>query len=135
MKFSKTTEYALRTLAFMSSVPREPLSSGRLHRELGIPPKYLKRLLTDLARRGLIRSIRGRAGGYLIAHRLGAVKLADIIDAVEGLERAPRCFFGLGVCLAERPCVMHNRWVRHHRSLIDTLTKTSLADIVSRTAR
>lgn len=135
MRFSKTTEYALRTLAFMSSVPREPLSSERLHRELGIPRKYLKRLLTDLARRGLTRSIRGRTGGYVLARRLGAIKLADIVDAVEGLERTPRCFFGLGVCLAARPCVMHSRWVRHHRSLIDTLTRTSLADIVSRPAR
>lgn len=131
VKFTRTTEYALRVLAFMSRTPREPRSSSDLHRELKIPKKYLQRLLTALAKHELVRSIRGRSGGYLLARGLRRIALADIVDAVEGFERQPQCFFGFSACKLDEPCVMHARWVRHQRSVIRTLTKTSLADIVT----
>jgi len=130
MTFSKTTEYALRTLAFMSLSPRQALSSAHLHRELRIPKKYLQRLLTDLARNGLIRSIRGRNGGYVIARNLRKIALVDIVDAVEGFDRVQRCFFGFPECPVENPCAMHDVWTRHRRAFAKTLTSTTLADIL-----
>lgn len=135
MQFSKTTQYALRTLTFMSRSPEEPFSSLAMHRELGIPRKYLQRLLTGLAKHRLIRSIRGRSGGYMLARGLRAITLADVVDAVEGLDLTPRCFFGFEACAVDRPCTLHARWVRHQRSLVRTLTGTTLADVVSRHRR
>ena len=111
VKFTRTTEYALRVLAFMSRTPREPRSSSDLHRDLGIPKKYLQRLLTALAKHGLIRSIRGRSGGYVVAKSLRKIPLADIVEAVEGFERQPQCFFGFSTCKLDEPCAMHARWV------------------------
>lgn len=135
MNFSRTTEYALRILAFMSLTPREPRSSAHLHRHLRIPKKYLQRLLTGLAKEGLVRSIRGRNGGYLIARGLRKISLIDIVEAVEGYDRAPRCFFGFPTCPVDNPCAMHEVWAGHRRALTRTLASTTLADIVPRRKR
>ena len=90
--------------------------------------------MTALAKHGLIRSIRGRAGGYVVAKPLRRISLADIVEAVEGFKRQPQCLFGSRT--ANRDTLpMHDRWVRHQRSVIRTLTKTSLADIVPASRR
>jgi hypothetical protein len=59
VKFTRTTEYALRVLAFMSRTPREPRSSSDLHRGLGIPKKYVQRLLTALAKHMILAGLAG----------------------------------------------------------------------------
>ena len=66
-----------------------------------------------------------------MAKSLKKIPLADIVEAVEGFERQPQCFFGFSTCKLDEPCAMHARWVRHQRAVIRTLTTTSLADIVS----
>lgn len=131
MKFSRTTEYALRVMAALARAPREPHSSFALHRELRIPQKYLQRLLTTLSKRALICSVRGRNGGFVLALPARRIALADIIDAVEGFDRQPQCLFGFSACRLDRPCAMHERWARHQRAVVRTLTSATLADVVS----
>jgi Rrf2 family protein len=132
VKFSRTTEYALRVMVALARSPRQPHSSFALHRELRIPQKYLQRLLTSLAKRALIRSVRGRHGGFVLALPARRIALADIIDAVEGFDRQPQCLFGFAECRLERPCAMHDRWARHQRAVVRTLTRATLADVVAR---
>jgi Rrf2 family transcriptional regulator, iron-sulfur cluster assembly transcription factor len=132
MILSQTTEYALRTLALMSQDERATYSSTVLHRRLGIPRKYLQRLLTDLTKSGLIKSVRGRNGGYVFARSITRIYLAQIIDAVEGFEREPSCFFGFRKCPVGDPCAMHDVWSAAQVTLIQALSTTRLADLVAK---
>lgn len=131
MKFSRTTEYALRIMAALAREPQNPRSSFALHRELHVPQKYLQRLLTTLSKRSLIESARGRHGGFLLARPPRRIALADIIEAVEGFERQPQCLFGFAECHLDEPCAMHEKWARHQRAIVRTLTRATLADVVS----
>lgn len=49
-----------------------------------IPPKYLVQILLDLKADGIVRSQRGKEGGYLLARPPGEITLADVIRAVDG---------------------------------------------------
>jgi Rrf2 family protein len=131
VKFSRTTEYALRVMVALARTPGEPHSSFALHRELRIPQKYLQRLLTTLSKKKLISSVRGRTGGFVLARPAPRIALVDIIDAVEGFERQPQCLFGFAECKLERPCAMHERWARHQRAVVRTLSKATLAEVLS----
>jgi len=117
-------------MAAMARTPLEPRSSFDLHRELAIPKKYLQRLLTTLSKRNLVRSVRGRGGGYLLSSSPKSIVLADVVEAVQGLDREPQCFFGFSACALDEPCPMHDRWSRHQRAVLRTLSRTRLADIV-----
>jgi len=64
MNLSKTSEYALCILIYMAKVPDQLYTAKQLVKELKVPDKYLRRLMTDLSKSGFIRSIQGRDGGY-----------------------------------------------------------------------
>ncbi len=129
MTLSKTTEYALRILSFMANEPNKIYTSLELHKALKIPKKYLQRLLTDLSKNGLIKSIQGRKGGFVFAKKIEKICLADIIEATEGLDTALSCFFGFGECVLEKPCAMHDVWMSTQKTLLEALKTTRLLDV------
>lgn len=132
MMLTQTTEYALRVLALMAQDERVTYSSTVLHRSLGIPRKYLQRLLTSLTKSGLIKSVRGRNGGYVFARSIKRIYMSQVIDAVEGFERVPSCLFGFTECPLSSPCAMHDRWSGSQMTRIRMLSTTRLADLVAK---
>jgi Rrf2 family iron-sulfur cluster assembly transcriptional regulator len=132
MTLSKTTEYALRILTLMASDPEKMYSSLYLHDKLNIPKKYLQRLLTDLSKNGLIKSIQGRNGGFVFAKKIEKIFISDIIDAIEGFSKTPSCFFGFEKCALDNPCAMHDVWITSQNDLIKILSTTKLSDLINR---
>jgi len=62
----------------------QPLSALHIPAKRGIPEKYLVHILLQLKRAGLVRSVRGAQGGYLLARSPEEVTLHDIIRAIDG---------------------------------------------------
>lgn len=129
MTFTKTTEYALRALTLMAEKPDELFSADQLHKELKIPKKYLGRLLTDLSHVKLIESVRGKYGGYRLGRSSSKIFLSEIIEAVEGFNPEPTCFFGFGDCVRQTPCAMHDVWAKNQMSMIKTLSTMKLSQL------
>jgi Rrf2 family protein len=119
----------------MASRDGEMLSAEELHAKLKIPKKYLQRLLTDLTRSGLLKSVRGRNGGFTLSRHTGNIRLAEIVLAVEGGRKRPECFFGFAKCALDVPCAMHDVWMRSQNTVREALQSTSLADIAGTTLR
>ena len=129
MKLSKTSEYAIRILSFMAKNENELFSAKYLIEKLKISDKYLRRLMTNLSKAGLIKSIQGKNGGYLFARKADEIFISNIIDAVEGYDKYFGCILGFGECCDDNPCAMHNVWVKTREQLIKTFNKTSLFDL------
>ena len=129
MTLSKTTEYALRILTLMASDTKKMHSSIYLHNKSKIPKKYLQRLLTDLSKSGLIKSKQGRSGGFILAKKADKIFISDIIEAVEGFNKEPSCFFGFQKCSLEQPCSMHDVWTKAHHNIIEVLSTTKLSEL------
>ena len=67
---SQTSEHAIRAVLFLAQQHGEPVSADRVAGALGAPANYLGKTLNMLARRGLLASSRGPAGGFrLLARR------------------------------------------------------------------
>jgi len=129
MDLSKTTQYALRILSLMVNDSEKMYSSAYLYRKLDIPKKYLQRLLTDLSKNGLIKSVQGRTGGFMFAKKVDTIFLSDIVDAVEGFNNEPYCFFGFDTCPLDDHCAMHDVWAEAQNEVIKILSKTKLIDL------
>lgn len=132
MEFTKTTAYAFRVLSVMAEKPGELMSADYLHKEAEIPKKYLQRLLTDLSKRGLVESTRGKFGGFRLAKSSKAILLSEVVEAVEGFRKEPTCFFGFGKCINVTPCAMHDTWVKSQSDLIRLLSTTYLSEIIKK---
>lgn len=129
MKLSNTSEYALRILIYMGKDVQRLYSAKQLVEALHISDKYLRRLMTDLTKSGIISSIQGRDGGYLIAKKPEEIKLADIIEAIEGMDKYTGCLLGFENCSDENPCALHSSLGPIRREFFSIFTKKSLNDL------
>ncbi len=62
----------------------EVLQVAEIAARQGIPERYLEQMMTALRRGGLLRSLRGPRGGYLLSRPPGAIQLAEVIHCLEG---------------------------------------------------
>ena len=92
---SKTAEYALRAVVFMSIQPEKLASADLLAEKTKVPRRYLTRVLQDLTVVGLIRSRPGPGGGYELAKSIEDLAILDVVNAVAPLERIRSCPLGL----------------------------------------
>jgi len=129
MILKKTTEYALSVLGFMATRNEEMYPAEYLYDELKIPRQYLRRLLTDLTKKGFIVSSRGRNGGFIFARDLATINFTQVIEAMEGPEAMNTCLLGFTACILDHPCAMHDLWTEARLNMIETLTKTTFADL------
>ena len=88
MLLSRAAEAALKALPHLD--PRGPEAPGKEARVLalacGEPAPFLAKVLHKLARAGLLRSKRGRTGGFVLGRPASEVTLADVVLAVEGAD-------------------------------------------------
>jgi Rrf2 family protein len=129
MFLNRTTKYAISLLTYMVKDQETVYSAEFLHRELNIPRRYLRLLLTDLSKHGFIVSSRGRSGGFRLGKGTEKISIASIIDTMEGLESYDNCFFGIKNCTNGKPCAMHDTWNKTRSQLMKTLEDTSLEEL------
>ena len=116
----------------MAISEEEIFSAELLHDKLEIPRRYLRTLMTDLSKLGLIKSTKGRNGGFIFARPLEEISLSQVIEAVEGTSVMGSCLLGHTKCREDQPCVMHETWMEARSSMINTLSTTTLSDLKER---
>ena len=83
--FTSKVEYALRAVVDLASHPSHgAIQSREIATRQAIPESYLDQLLSALRRAGLVRSIRGAAGGYTLGKAANLITVGDVIRAFEG---------------------------------------------------
>jgi len=129
MKLSNTSEYALRILIYMGKDIQRLYSAKQLVEALKISDKYLRRLMTDLTKSGIVFSIQGRDGGYVIAKKPEEIKLADILEAMEGMDKYTGCLLGFENCSDDNPCALHSSLGPIREEFLKVFTQKSLNDL------
>src|SRR5256885_1141369 len=95
---------------------------------------YLEQLFAKLRKGGLVKSVRGPGGGYLLAYPLEESRISDIILAVDEPIRATRCAPGspAGCRSNKSRCLTHDLWEELGNQIHLYLSSVTLADICSR---
>lgn len=85
MQVSAKSDYALRALIEIArDSSHDPVPAEQLARLQDIPTTFLQAILADLRRSGIVRSVRGKGGGWLLEAPAERVSVADVIRAVDG---------------------------------------------------
>jgi Rrf2 family protein len=83
-KLSKKTEYCLLVLRHLARQADEVWTVRDLARECRVPQPLLAKLMQQLARRDLVRSVQGLRGGYRLNRDLSQISLAEVVESVDG---------------------------------------------------
>lgn len=86
MNISSRCEYACRAVVELARFEQtyEPVTAQSIAKRRGIPEKYLVHILLQLKRAGLVRSVRGAQGGYLLGRPPEDISLFDLVQAIDG---------------------------------------------------
>lgn len=129
---TRTGEHALRAALFLGKRAVDRLvPAGEVARALGTPPNYTGKVLRQLARRSLVRSVRGPQGGFQLRVPAEQLSLAEILAAVdEPSEPESVCLLGDRACDPAKPCAAHRRWFEVQEHIADLMARTTLADLL-----
>src|SRR5246127_2963337 len=114
MKFGVGVDYSLKALLLLAE--RYPSSSPVRVEEIAdaqeIPENYLRRLLIELKRGGLVLSQKGPSGGYMLARPPQRIPMADVVETIEGEFVPVECLEtgGNSQCRPDRACAMREVW-------------------------
>lgn len=86
MKISVKTDYAARAVLGLARYYQSgsPQRIETIAAENGIPAKYLVQILIELKSRNIVKSVRGKEGGYLLAKAPSEITLGEIVRAING---------------------------------------------------
>ena len=106
---SQTATYALQAMAFLAAHrDKGPVLSQTISREMSIPKNFLSKILNRLVQEGLIQSIRGTGGGFVLAKDPSKIKMRDVAALFMKLNDYKTCFLALKKC--DGSCALHPRW-------------------------
>jgi Rrf2 family protein len=92
MKLGEGVEWALHSCTILALLPPDTaMPASRLAEFHGVPAAYLAKHLQQLAAAGIVTSTTGRRGGYRLARPADEITFAEVVEAVDGRERAFRC--------------------------------------------
>jgi Rrf2 family iron-sulfur cluster assembly transcriptional regulator len=112
----------------------KPVALGEIATRQEISLSYLEQLFGRLRRGGLVKSVRGPGGGYLLARPLDDTRISDIILAVDEPIKATRCKSGSSIgCQSDRSrCLTHDLWAELGNQIHLFLSGVSLLDVIEK---
>lgn len=111
MIISRTSRYAIQALTCLAieANGRKVLSHDIAH-SLNVSQPYLAKVLQGLCRARLVKSSRGRRGGFSLVSGAEHLNLLEIVRMTDGHRADRECLLGLKACQDETACPMHGKW-------------------------
>jgi Rrf2 family protein len=129
MRMSTKGHHATRIIVFLASSPARPISKTEIGQAEVISPGYVQQLMTTLVDAGLVRSHRGKAGGFSLTRPAEQITVQQILDATEGpFELAP-CIEGQD-CARSNTCPAHLLWLQATTMVNRLFEGTTVADLL-----
>lgn len=130
MKISTRGRYGLRAMLDLSvneksgAIPLREISERQ-----DISEQYLEQLFASLRKNGLVKSVRGAHGGYLLNDSPEKITVKDIITSLEGPIAPVDCVLKEDDCDKKGSCVTHQLWVKIKEDIVELMDSITLADL------
>jgi len=141
VKITATEEYGLRCLVLLANRgPDQPLTLSEIGDGEGMSQPYAAKIMNLLRQAGLVDSIRGRNGGYVLAYPPHRVRLSEVFEAMgEPLFGSSHCnrFSSADTeqgCVHTGDCSVRDVWAGMNMLITSLLDQITLADLVQASA-
>ena len=137
MKLSTKGRYGLRALIDLAMYgEEEAVSIQSISARQQISDSYLEQLVRKLKRAGLVNSVRGAQGGYILAKPAEEISVGDVLRALEGSIEAVSCGKEHNAnCLGEDLCVARYVWQKVNKSIQETVDSITISQLVEESRR
>jgi Rrf2 family cysteine metabolism transcriptional repressor len=134
MKISTRTRYGLRAVLELAiSYGEGPLQLKVIAQHQDISVKYLEQIIAILKSGGMVRSIRGAKGGYILAKSPNQIRLSDVFSCLEGPVNTVECIEDQDYCAKAADCLARQIWTQVQNAINNVLQSITLQELVERT--
>src|SRR2546427_8986681 len=134
MRLSAQEEYGLRCLLQVAREPEGALTTPQLAEREGLSTAHVHKLMRLLRRGGLVKSVRGRNGGYQLARPADQINVGSVLAALgESFYPADFCEEHKGVertCVRNSDCSIRSLWIAVDQAVQRALESTKLSDLL-----
>ena len=133
MRMSTKGRYGVRLMIDLALHSGQgPVLMKDIARRQGISEKYLWNLINPLKTVGLVRSLRGARGGYLLAKEPAEISLKDIMSVLEGTLCLVDCVENPSSCKRSPTCITRDVWCEASQGFMKTLEAMTLETMIDR---
>jgi Rrf2 family iron-sulfur cluster assembly transcriptional regulator len=135
MKLSTKVRYGVRALCDMvNNATDAPAQIRDISKRQSISARYIEQIFQKLKKGGLIKSVRGRSGGYLLIQKPNQISVGDVIRAIEGKDIQLVSCLGkkkgaIKVCERWGSCAASKVWDEASRRLMDYFNTVTVEQI------
>lgn len=131
IKLSRLADYAVVLLTQMGTQPKAVHNALDLAASTGLPVPTVSKVLANLAREGVLASVRGAKGGYRLSSTPDLISVARIIAAIDGPIALTQCVDrAADICTVETLCPSRAGWHKINQAVERALAEVTLADLM-----
>lgn len=108
-----------------------PLQLKSIAQHQNISAKYLEHLVAILKAAGILKSVRGAKGGYVLAKPPSQITLSECFNCLEGAVVTVECLENENYCARADDCVMKQVWSQVQDAIANVLQSLTLQDLVA----
>ncbi|MFV0440180.1 MAG: RrF2 family transcriptional regulator [Lachnospirales bacterium] len=143
MKVSTRSRYGLKALLEIATAEENKcVSLQAISDKSGISVNYLEQIIATLKKAGIVKSIRGAKGGYVIGKKLEDISLGEVIRVLEGDLMPVSCIDNNLDCVEDTECSCGNKctsgcltkdaWIKVYSVITESIDGISIRDIVEK---
>ncbi len=131
MKLSTKGRYGLKAMFELSlNEDNGPVPLKYIAKKQNISEQYLEQIFSSLKKSGLVKSVRGAQGGYLLAKKPEEIKVGDILVVLEGPISISDCVIDEDICENSNMCVTKVVWEKLKKGIEDVINAINLQDMI-----
>lgn len=132
MKLSTRGRYGLKAMFQLALHYGEgPISLNQIADKQNLSENYLEQLFSILRKEGLLNSVRGAQGGYMLSDSPENIKVGTILRALEGNMSPSECAIDDNDCSREDGCATRLVWVKIKDSIDEVIDSITLQDMIN----
>jgi Rrf2 family protein len=128
---TRNTDYAMRALGRIAEARGDMVSVGSLVKELGIPRPFLRKVLQELNKKGILTSSKGTGGGFVLKSDPSLIKLLDVRAVFQGPFGLNECIFKKKLCPSRATCVLRKKISAIEQGVYEELKSVTLRDLMA----
>jgi len=125
---TKNTDYAVRALCYVAGVSNY-VATKKIGQETKIPLSYLRRILDQLIKNGIIESKEGISGGVKLIKKPSSIRLSDIVKIFQGNIQLTECLFRKKICPNKKFCPLRKKLRRIEKSIEKEFQKITILSL------
>lgn len=131
--FTKACEYGIRAITIIakSSEDGKRIGIKEVCERANTPESFTAKILQGLVKHKIIKSQKGRSGGFYIDKDLEKTSLKDVVLAIDGPDIFIGCGLGLEKCDSSNPCPIHHEFEKVRTNLLSMCVETNLASLLA----